>query len=124
MLYIPLCSCGGLGTLGIALGYALYFSLSLAWWLPVSRYKMAKSGGRTVLISFIRTGVTALLGGADAWAVTVIMPGAWMQFLLGSVVGMIVYLLALLRTRAPEAQMIWRNVWEYIRLKRSVSIPA
>jgi putative peptidoglycan lipid II flippase len=122
-IYTPLLA-RWLGIVGVALGYVLYFDLSPAWWLPVLRYKMGKTGGRTVLTSFIRTGVAALLGGAGAWAVTAIMPGAWLQLILGSVVGMIVYLLALLGTRSPEAQMIWRNVWEYIRLKRSVSIPA
>jgi putative peptidoglycan lipid II flippase len=113
-----------LGVTGIALGYALYFNLSLCWQFPVLRKKMGNTGGRTVAISFTRTGLAAFLGGISAWVITLFTLNVWQTFILGSVVGMIVYMLALLGTRSPEAQMIWRNVWDYIRLKRSVSIPA
>lgn len=58
-----------LGAVGVALGFVFLFNGSLLWQVIILRYKTGNSGGRTVLISFTRTGLAALVGGMGRDAV-------------------------------------------------------
>ena len=107
------------GVVGIAWGYVLYFDLSLLWHVFVIRFKTGNAGGRTVLGSFARTGFAAVLGGATAWAVTVMTSNLWLQLLLGGVLALAVYAVALLGLGSAEARMIWGMVADRIKLAGS-----
>jgi putative peptidoglycan lipid II flippase len=105
-VYTPLLA-RWLGIIGLALGYVLYFDLSPAWWLPVLRYKMGNVGGRTILRSFLRTGLAAIFAGVAARMVTVLFPNAWIQLVLGSVLGIGVFVLSIWLLGSPEVKSIW-----------------
>ena len=94
------------GVLGIALGYVVFYNGSLAWQVLILRHKTGSMGGRTVLNSFARTGMAALLGGGTAWVVVQIAPNAWSQLFIGGSLGLVAYAVALLALRSPEAQVI------------------
>ena len=96
-----------LGAPGVALGYVIYMDVSIVWQVLVLRHKTGNTGGRTVLGSFARTALAAGWGGTAAWAMMAVVPGAWLQFLLGGTVGLVVYAAALLALRSSEAQMVW-----------------
>lgn len=95
------------GVTGIAWGYVLFFYISLLWQLLVVRHKTGRTGGRTILGSFARIGFAALLGGAAAWVVTLMMPNLWLQLLLGGALGLVIYAIALLGLGSGEARVIW-----------------
>jgi len=92
------------------------FNGSLVWQVLILRHKAGNTGGRTVLSSFARTGLAALLGGATAWIVVQIAPSAVVQLFVGAGLGLMVYALALLMLRSSEAQMILTIVAERISM--------
>lgn len=101
------------GVAGIALGYVILFSGSLVWQVLIVRHKVGHHhvGGRAVLSSFVRTGVAALMGGAAAWGATLLTVNVWAQFVLGGVLGFVVYLLALYRLGSREARASWSTFY-------------
>lgn len=105
-IYTPLLA-RWLGIIGLALGYVLYFDLSPAWWLPVLRYKMGNVGGRTILFSFLRTGLAAILAGVAAMTATVLFPNVWIQLVLGGMLGLSVFLVSVWLLGSPEVKSIW-----------------
>jgi len=104
-----------LGAVGVALGYVLFFNGSLLWQVIIIRYKTGNTGGRTVLSSFARTGLAALLGGAAAWGTTLLLVNMSAQLLLGGVLALVVYLLALYSLGSREARACWSTLVEHGR---------
>jgi putative peptidoglycan lipid II flippase len=96
-----------LGAIGVVLGYVLLFNGSLLWQVLILRHKTGKAGGRTVLSSFTRTGLAALLGGATAWGVMRFTSNIWIQSVLGGVAGLLVYGAGLWIFQSPEIHQIW-----------------
>jgi putative peptidoglycan lipid II flippase len=95
------------GTVGVALGYVLFFNLSFLWQVLIIRYKTGNRGGRAVLSSFARIGLAALLGGVAAWGVTLVLSSPRLQLVGGGMTGLFAYLMALYALRVSEAQEIW-----------------
>lgn len=106
-----------LGAAGIALAYVLYYNASLLWQLPVLRYKIGKAGGRTILISFLRTGLAAAIAGAAAWLITVFMPNSWVQLVLGGTIGLVIFLVIAWLLGSSEVRSIWLIVMRRKRMK-------
>jgi len=100
------------GVMGVAFAFVLYFNISLLWQALVMRYKVGQVGGRTVINSFVRTGLAAILGGAAAWSVTVLMPNVWLQLVLGAVSGLSVYFLGLWFLQTSEIDLMWKSLLE------------
>jgi peptidoglycan biosynthesis protein MviN/MurJ (putative lipid II flippase) len=98
-----------LGAAGVALGYVLFFNGSLLWQVIILRYKTGNTGGRTVLSSFVRTGLAALLGSAVAWGMTQSTSNVWIQLLLGGVSGLLVYGAGLWVLQSPEIHQAWNT---------------
>ena len=94
------------GAVGVALGYVLLYNGSLLWQVIILRHKTGNLGGRTVLSSFTRTGLAALLGGATAWGVVQATSWVWLQFLIGGVSGLLVYGIGLWILQSSEARQL------------------
>jgi putative peptidoglycan lipid II flippase len=97
------------GVVGVALGYVLLFNGSLVWQGLILRAKTGKAGGRTVLSSFTRTGLAALLGGAVTWGVTQSTSSVWFQVLFGGISGLFVYSAGLWIMKSPEIIQLLNN---------------
>jgi len=95
------------GVTGIALGYVFLYNGSLAWQALIVRHKAGNVGGQTVISSFTRTGLAALLGGATAWGVMQLTSNVWFQLVLGGVSGLLVYGVGLWFLRSPEIHQGW-----------------
>jgi putative peptidoglycan lipid II flippase len=95
------------GVTGVAAAYVIFFNLSLIWQVLILRHKAGKVGGGTVIHSFVRTGLGALLGGAMAWGATTVTPNIMLQLALGVSCGLAVYGLILAATQRSEIRQIW-----------------
>jgi putative peptidoglycan lipid II flippase len=95
------------GAVGVALGYVLLFNGSLLWQIIILRYKTGNVGGRTLLSSFARTGLAALLGGVTAWGAVHSISNVWLQLIFGGVSGALVYGGGLWILRSPEIYQAW-----------------
>lgn len=96
-----------LGATGVALGFVFLFNGSLLWQIIILRYKTGNVGGMTVMSSFTRTGLAALLGGATAWGVTQSTSNAWIQLVFGGILGLLVYGVGLWILQSPEIHQAW-----------------
>jgi putative peptidoglycan lipid II flippase len=109
------------GAVGVALGYVLLFNGSFLWQVIILRNKTGNAGGRTVLSSFARTGLAALLGGVIAWGVVYAISNVWLQFMLGGVSGLLVYGVGLWILQSSEIHQAWDVIW--LRRKADSLIP-
>jgi putative peptidoglycan lipid II flippase len=98
-----------LGAIGVALGFVLYFYISLLWTIPIIRYRTGNAGGRTVLNSFMRIGLAALFGGAIAWRVTLLITNLWFELAFGCVLGFSVYAIGLWLMQSPEFHQLLKS---------------
>jgi putative peptidoglycan lipid II flippase len=98
------------GVMGIAFGYVIYFNISLAWQLLILRHKTGKVGSHTVINSFVRTGLAALVGGAVAWGVTWMISNIWLQLGFGSLAGLSVYGISLWLLQYSEFRQVWSSL--------------
>jgi putative peptidoglycan lipid II flippase len=103
-IYTPLLA-RRFGAPGVALGYVLYFNLSLLWQFPVLRYKMGNRGGSKIIRSFSRTAIAAMVCALPAWALVSAFSDPIFGIFAG-LLGMLTYGLALLVIGSPEAQMV------------------
>ena len=108
ILYTPLLT-RLLGAPGVALSYVIYFSPGLVWSTILIRYKTGNTGGRTVLVSFLRTGLAALLGGAAAWGMMRSTSNVWIQLVFGGVSGLLVYATGLWILKSSEIRQLWNT---------------
>lgn len=105
------------GVTGIVIGYVILFNGSLAWQVFIVRHKTGRTGGRTVLCSFARTGLAAMLGGVAAWGVTTIFTNVWVQLVLGGTVGLGIYGILLHELGSVEARAMSKSIMDWIRLR-------
>jgi putative peptidoglycan lipid II flippase len=96
------------GPLGVALGYVLFFNISFSWTLIILRYKTGNVGGRVVLISVVRTGLAALLGGFVTWSVMQFFSNVWLELILGGMSGLLVYSIGLWFLQFNEINQLWK----------------
>ena len=95
------------GIIGIVWGYVIYFNVSLLWQIALIWYKTGRRGGRSVVSSFTRTGLSAILGGVVTWGVSTIFASVWAQIMLAGISGLFVYVVALGTLGSPEVRTIW-----------------
>jgi putative peptidoglycan lipid II flippase len=93
------------GASGVALGYVLYFNLSLLWQFPVLRYKMGNHGGTKIFLSFCRTTIAALAGALPAWILVSAFPDP-LSGVFAGLAGLVIYGVVLLAVGSPEAQLV------------------
>jgi putative peptidoglycan lipid II flippase len=97
---------GGLPVAGLALGLSIsnYIEVVLLLWLL--KRKMGRLNGRSLLNSAWRLLGATVAMTAVMWFVLSNLPtnSAWVQLMVGSLVGTVVYLLACLILRVPEMQ--------------------
>ena len=79
------------GPMGIAFGFVLYYSLSIAWQLPVLRSRLGGMGGTRLLLSFARTGAAAVAAAFVAAGLARLGGAPVVQLVTGSVAGSAVY---------------------------------
>jgi putative peptidoglycan lipid II flippase len=99
-----------LGAPGIALAYVLYNDLDVVCQVWVLRRRMGGSGGEAVVISFIKTGLAAGLGGLAAWGASQWTQMPLLQLGLGGCCGLAVCLLTLVVLRSNEAAQLWNTL--------------
>jgi putative peptidoglycan lipid II flippase len=95
------------GVSGIAFGYVLLFNISLLWQVLIVSHKTGKVGGGTVLNSFLRTGVAALIGGIVAWGGTLLTSNVLLQLVYGAVFGLAAYSAGLWLLQSREVYQVW-----------------
>ena len=92
------------GVIGIAVGYVLYFSLSIAWQVPLLLWKLGREGGPELFSSFARTLGAAVVAGGGALACSALGASPWFQLLAGGLAGVTLYLVCLRVWGGPEVQ--------------------
>lgn len=102
---------GRYGVLGLGLAFALAYLVSSLWALQIMSYKVPGFPIRDVLVSIGRMVVAAAIMGEVVWLVSRGVGGttgleAFVRLAVGSVVGLVVYLVLLAAQRAPELSSI------------------
>jgi putative peptidoglycan lipid II flippase len=106
---------GRYGVLGLGLAFALAYVISSLWAMQILSYKVPGFAVRPLLWSIARMLVAAVLMGEAVWLVTQQFGGnsgdeALARVLVGTLVGAVVYLGALLLMRAPEVDAVRRRL--------------
>jgi len=97
---------GSFGTAGVAWGFVILYNVSFLWQVFVIRYKTGNVGGRTVVDSFARIGLAAIVAGIMAWFLSNLSTNLWGQLVLGTVAGFIGYIAALFALKVSEARSL------------------
>lgn len=111
-----------LGAAGVALGYVLLFSGSFAWQTLIIRRKTGSPKGSTVLRSFLRTSVAALLAGIAAFAAADSCGNPMLGLLLGGSVGIGIYSVTLILLRSEEIGPLRAAVIRLVQRKDSTGL--
>jgi putative peptidoglycan lipid II flippase len=98
---------GVLGVQGLALAYALAYSFGAGLSLVALRRRVGGLDGRRTMASVSRMAAAAAVMGVAVWAVTRVLganagTGAALRTLMGVLVGVVVYAVALFAFRVPE----------------------
>ena len=96
------------GVVGVAIGYVLYFSLSIAWQVPVLLWKLGREGGPELFSSFARTMAAAVVAGGGAYLIAALAASPWLQLVSGGVAGCALYVIGLLVWGGAEVQWTTR----------------
>lgn len=84
-----------LGVAGVAMGYVLYFSVSIAWHIPVLLWKLGREGGAELTLSFARTTAAALVAASAAYGSAALATAPWLSLAVGSAAGGLAYVACL-----------------------------
>ena len=95
-----------LGVIGIAIGYMIYFNISLLWQLLILRFKLGNSGGYTLTRSYAITLVAAVVGGGVAYIVVKIASISLVQVAVGGFLGLLSYAMVLFLLNSREFKLI------------------
>ena len=98
------------GTIGVAWGYVIFFNISLLWQLIVLRYKTGNTGGRTIISSFNRIGIAAVIAGIVTWGLSTLTTNILVQLILCGTAGVVVYVGAVFAFQLPEARVLWNTL--------------
>jgi putative peptidoglycan lipid II flippase len=101
--YTPLLA-SHFGVGGVAAAYVLYFSLSIAWQIPVLLVKLGRQGGGELSSSMARTAAAAAVAGVGAYAVVSFQAAPWPQLIGGGMIASALYVLCLRLWGGPEVQ--------------------
>jgi putative peptidoglycan lipid II flippase len=99
------------GVLGLGLAYALAYMISSLWAMQILSYKVPGFAVRPLLSSIARMALAAVLMAEAVWFVTRFVGAntgtdAVLRLAVGTVVGIVVYLAALVALRAPELDAV------------------
>jgi len=106
---------GTFGTAGVAWGFVILYNVSFLWQAFVIRYKTGNVGGRTVVDSFARIGLAAIVAGIMAWFLSNLSSNSWGQLVLGSVAGVIGYIAVLFALKVSEARSLLGHLFGVIK---------
>jgi putative peptidoglycan lipid II flippase len=96
------------GASGVAIGYVVYFSLSIAWQVPVLLWKLGRKGGPELFSSFVRTTGAAVIAGGGAFAFAAFWASPWLQLAFGGAAGGLIYAVCLQIWGGPEVEWTTR----------------
>jgi putative peptidoglycan lipid II flippase len=96
-----------LGVVGAAIAYVLYFNLSLLWQVFLIRHKTGGAGGYSVVHSFVKTSIAAIVAGITAYISIPLAAFHWLQLVLGSAVGISIYVIMLTMLRSGEVAWLF-----------------
>jgi putative peptidoglycan lipid II flippase len=105
---------GRWGVLGLGLAFALAYLISSVWAIQVLSYKVPGFPIREVFGSFWRMIVAGALAGEVAYLAGQLVGGeigtaALVRVIVGSLAGIVVYVVVLLALRAPEVDVVRRR---------------
>jgi putative peptidoglycan lipid II flippase len=106
-----------LGIMGIAIGYVIYFTLSLVWQLIVLNIRTGYQNGSTITKSFSKTILAATAGGILTYGVTLVAPGNIIQIIVGGGLGLLIYVGVLFLVRSAELKMITEILFKKSTIK-------
>lgn len=98
------------GAVGVAVGYVVYFNVSLLWQLIWIRFHTGRAGGRRMFLSLTRTAFAAAGAGIAAWMVMRVASNAVVQLGLGATAGLTVYASLLALLGSDEMRACWRTL--------------
>jgi putative peptidoglycan lipid II flippase len=98
-----------LGVVGIAIGYVIFFNLSLLWQLAILNIKTGRNSGLTTIRSFFKTLLAASVGGVLNYLLTFFFSNNIILLLVGGVFGLLIYIGALYVMGSSEFLLI-RNL--------------
>jgi putative peptidoglycan lipid II flippase len=103
------------GVLGLGLAFAIAYTVGAIWSLRILSYKVPGFSVRSIMTSIWRMLIAAALMGEAVWLVTRQIGGnvgaeAAMRVVVGTLVGVIVYLIVLVALRAPELDALRRRL--------------
>ena len=101
-----------LGIFGIAIGYVIYFSLSLFWQVLLLNYKTGRKKCKIVIGSFSKTILAALLGGLLTYFATLYISNMILQILVGGFSGLFLYVIILQLLDSSELKNIWNIMFK------------
>lgn len=99
-----------LGAAGVAMGYVVYYTLSLGWQIPVLLGRLGGEGGGDLMASLVRTTAAAGVAGAAAWFVSAVAGPAWGQLALGAAVASPLYVACLWWWGGREVRWVAESV--------------
>jgi putative peptidoglycan lipid II flippase len=103
------------GVLGLGLAFAIAYTVGAIWSLRILSYKVPGFSVRSIMTSIWRMLIAAVLMGEAVWLVTHQIGGnvgtdAALRVVVGTLVGLLVYLVVLVALRAPELDALRRRL--------------
>lgn len=97
-----------LGISGIAIGYVIYFNVSLLWQLLILNHRMVKAKGIEILASFGKTSVGAIVGSLITYLTILGIPSenSFLALIIGGLAGLCGYVVYMIVAGSPEAKTI------------------
>ena len=94
------------GALGIALACVVLFNLDVIVNTVVIRAMTGKPRGTALMVSFVKTGLAAVVGGCAAWGISRLVANVWAQMVFGGVGGLAAYGGTLMIARSTELKTL------------------
>ncbi len=97
------------GAEGVALGYVIYFNVSILWQIVWIRAHTGGYGGRRIVVSYARIGLAAIAAGCTAQVAMMSTPHVLIQLTTGTLAGIAIYIALLFLLRSDEAY-VFRSI--------------
>jgi putative peptidoglycan lipid II flippase len=98
------------GVYGLAIGYAIYFTISFSWHMIVIKIKTKSAPGPIFSITFIKTLVSAIISSAIILFLIQLFNSNLVKIIVGFGLGSFLYLLFLYLTRSEETLLLKEKV--------------
>ncbi len=107
-----------MGTKGIAIGYVIYFSLSLLWQIVVLQLRLGEGNGLSIFRSFGLTAIAASVAGIAAVLLVDQITLPILQLIIGGLGGLAVYIGVLYLFRSSELKLLSGALITYFGRKK------